>query len=268
LSAPEGGERSSAVSGQSVAMAIHPAAHGFHAAAEDYERSRPDYPEDAGRWLAERLDLREGRTVVDIAAGTGKLTRVIFATGANVVAIEPVAGMRSRLAATLPGVELLNGVAEKLPLADASVDAATAGQAFHWFDGDRALTELHRVVRERGRLAVVYNSRPLEHPLHAALEAIVGPLRGDTPAHRRGQWLEAFARTRLWAAVAQLELPHVQLLDREGVVARVASTSFIAALPGAHRADVLNRVRAHFERHSEPIEVPYVCELYVWQRLP
>jgi SAM-dependent methyltransferase len=253
--------------GQNAAVAIHPAVHGFQAAAGDYERARPEYPDEAGRWLADQLELRPGRKVVDIAAGTGKLTRLLVATGASVVAVEPVAAMRARLALALPDVELLDGVAEAIPLDHASVDAATVGQAFHWFDGDRALTEIHRVAREGSRLAVVYNRRPLEHPLHAALEAVLRPIRRQTPAHRSGQWRDAFTRTRLWTPVEDAELRHVQLLDREGVVARAASTSFIARLPSARRADVLDQVRALVKGHSEPIELPHVCELFVWQRL-
>jgi len=249
------------------AVAIHPTAQGFETAAGDYERARPDYPDEAVRWLAERLDLRPGRKVVDIAAGTGKLTRVLTATGADVVAVEPVAGMRARLAAALPDVALLEGVAETIPLGDASVDAATVGQAFHWFDGDRALTEIHRITREGGRLAIVYNRRPLEHPLQGALDAILSPLRGQTPAYPNRHWRDAFARTRLWEPVEETELAHVQLLDREGVVARAASTSFVADLPGDRRADVLDHVRALVRGHREPIELPYVCELFLWQRL-
>jgi ubiquinone/menaquinone biosynthesis C-methylase UbiE len=259
--------RRRAVVRNNVGVAIHPAAHGFETGAGDYERARPDYPPEAGRWLAERLDLRPGRRVVDIAAGTGKLTRVLVATGANVVAVEPVAGMRARLAGALPDVELLDGVAEAIPLPDASVDAATVAQAFHWFDGDRALTEIHRITRQGSRLAVVYNRRPLEHPLQADLDAILRPLRGQTPAYA-GRWRDAFLRTRRWGSLQETTLPNVQLLDREAVVARVASTSFIAKLPGERRAEVLDQVRALVKGRQEPIELPYVCELYVWTRLP
>jgi ubiquinone/menaquinone biosynthesis C-methylase UbiE len=253
---------------QNIAVAIHPSAQGFQTAAGDYERARPDYPEAAARWLAERLDLRPGRQVVDVAAGTGKLTRLLVVTGATVIGVEPVAGMRERLAAALPEVELLDGVAEAIPLDDGSVDAATVAQAFHWFDGDRALAEIHRVARQEGRLAVVYNRRVLEHPVHAGLEAILNPLRGHTPARRTGQWRHAFDRTRLWTPVEELELPHVQLLDREGVVARAASISFVAALPADRRAEVLERVRELVKGRPEPIELPYACELFLWQRLP
>jgi ubiquinone/menaquinone biosynthesis C-methylase UbiE len=218
--------------------------------------------------LVERLDLRPNRRVVDIAAGTGKLTRLLAVESVSVVAIEPVAGMRSRLAASLPGVELLDGVAEDIPLEDGSVDAATVGQAFHWFDGDRALREIHRIVRARGRLAVVYNRRNLEDPLHADIEAIISPLRGETPRHRIGRWRAAFDRTRLWEEVDELEFAHVQQIDREGVVRRVASTSFIAGLPSDRRADVLDRVRALVKRRPEPIDLPHVCECFLWERVP
>jgi len=249
-------------------MAIHPSAEGFQTGAGDYERARPDYPESAGPWLARRLDLHAGSRVLDIAAGTGKLTRVLAATGPSVVAVEPVAAMRERLAALLPDVELLDGVAEDIPLEDSSVDAVTVGQAFHWFDGDRALAEIHRVTRKGSRLAVVYNRRVLDDPIQAALDTVLEPLRGEAPAHRSREWHEAFARTRLWKPVEEAEVAHVQLLDHEGVVARVASISFIAKLATRRRADVLDQIRALVKGQPEPIALPYVCELFVWQRLP
>ena len=249
-------------------MAIQPSARGFEAAAVDYDRARPEYPETIARWLVERLGLRPDRRVVDIAAGTGKLTRLLAVECMNVVAIEPVTEMRSRLAAALPGVQLLDGVAEDIPLEDGSVDAATVGQAFHWFDGDQALREIHRIVRARGRLAVVYNRRNLEDALQAAIEAIISPLRGETSGHRIGRWRAAFDRTRLWEEVDELELAHVQHLDREGVVRRVASTSFIAGLPSDRRATVLDQVRALVKRRPEPIDLPHVCECFLYQRVP
>jgi len=247
---------------------IHQGAHGFDEAAGNYDRARPDYPERAGGWLAKRLDLRPGRTVLDLAAGTGKLTQLLVRTGARVIAVEPVAGMRTRLGDALPEVELYAGTAEAIPLVSGSVDAVTVAQAFHWFDGDRALAEIHRVTRPGSRLAVVYNRRPLENPLQGALEAIVRPHRGDTPAHGSGRWQMAFARTSLWAAVEETELLHVQHLDREGVVARIASTSFIAALPDDQRAQLLEQVRALVANRPEPVELPYVCELFAWERVP
>lgn len=249
-------------------MVIHQGAHGFETAADDYERARPDYPASAVGWLVQQLDLRPGRAVLDLAAGTGKLTRLLVPTGARVIAVEPVPGMRARLAGALPELDAYDGIAEAIPLDDASVDAVTVAQAFHWFDGDRALAEIYRVTRPGSRLAVIYNRRPLEHPTHAALEEILRAYRGHAPAHLTGRWREAFTRTRAWAPVAEAELPHVQRLDRDGVVARIASTSFIAALPVDQRTHVLDQVRALAASWSEPVELPYVCELFAWSRLP
>src|SRR5579864_1054082 len=107
---------------------LHPATRGFGLAADLYERGRPDYPAPAIAWLVERLDLRPGRTVVDLAAGTGKLTRLLVPSGAEVIAVEPIAEMRAKI----ENLRVLEGTAEAIPLADASVDAVTVGQAFHW----------------------------------------------------------------------------------------------------------------------------------------
>src|SRR6185369_7093387 len=103
------------------------------------------------------LGLRPGRRLLDLAAGTGKFTRLVAGTGVDLVAVEPVAAMRDELVARVPGVEALDGRAEELPLGDGSVDAVVSAQAFHWFDAPRALAEMHRVLRPSGRLALVWN---------------------------------------------------------------------------------------------------------------
>ena len=110
------------------------AAEGFQQGAEAYEASRPSYPPDAVAHILEVTGLGPGRRVLDLAAGTGKLTRLLVPSGADVVAVEPVAAMRETLTRALPDVEALDGTAEAIPLGDASVDAVTVAQAFHWFD--------------------------------------------------------------------------------------------------------------------------------------
>jgi ubiquinone/menaquinone biosynthesis C-methylase UbiE len=139
---------------------VHQAARGFEQAADAYERARPTYPQAAVAWLCERLAVRRGRRVLDLAAGTGKLTRSLVAAGADVVAVEPIAAMRERLP---PEVEALDGTAEAIPLPGASVDAVTVAQAFHWFDAEPALAEIHRVLRPGGTLqfADIANGNPV-----------------------------------------------------------------------------------------------------------
>jgi SAM-dependent methyltransferase len=239
-------------------MDIHPsAAVGFARVAEAYERGRPDYPPEAIAWLAGELDLRAGRTVVDLAAGTGKLTRPLAALGCAVIAIEPVAEMRAAIG---PGVRALAGTAEAIPLPDRSADAVTVGQAFHWFDGERALREIDRVLRPGGALALVWNRRTLEAPIHAKIEEIVAPHRGSAPAHRSNAWRAAFAGVEL----LEREFAFTQRLDADGLADRVGSTSFIAALDEPVRADVLAHTRELAA--AGPVDVPYVCEVHVCRR--
>ena len=139
---------------ENVIVSVHPiAAAGFGASVNAYERGRPGYPSAAIRWLARRLPLKAGVTVVDLAAGTGKLSRPLVSTGARVIAIEPLEAMRRAIG---PGIEAREGTAEAIPLPDASVDAVSVGQAFHWFDGKLALAEMHRVLRPSGMLALLW----------------------------------------------------------------------------------------------------------------
>jgi ubiquinone/menaquinone biosynthesis C-methylase UbiE len=239
------------------------AAVGFARSADAYDRARPEYPADAIAWLATRLGLRAGRTVLDLAAGTGKLTRPLAATGASVVAVEPLAEMRARIGGT---ARALAGTAEAIPLGDASVDAVTVGQAFHWFDGPAALAEIHRVLRPGGALALVWNRRPLEDPVHAAIAQIIEPYRGDAPAHRSGSWRAAFADTALFGALEERTFPHVVRHDAGALADRVGSTSFVAALDDGRRGEVLAAVRALAA--DGPVDVPYVCEVFVCDRRP
>ncbi|HWJ96893.1 MAG TPA: methyltransferase domain-containing protein, partial [Acidimicrobiales bacterium] len=140
------------------------AAEGFGAGAAAYEKGRPSYSDDVVAWLVERLGIAPGRTVVDLAAGTGKLTRLLAATGASVTAIEPVDAMRDQLLQACPGVEAVSGTAEAIPLPDRTVDALTVAQAFHWFDPAAALAEIARVLRPGGALGIVFNERDTREP--------------------------------------------------------------------------------------------------------
>jgi SAM-dependent methyltransferase len=245
---------------------IDPVAAAFAAAADAYERARPDYPAAAVEWLAERLGLRSGRTVLDLGAGTGKLTRQLEATGAAIVAVEPLGEMRAWLEAASPGVLALAGTAEEIPLPDASVDALTVAQAFHWFDRSRALAEMHRVLRPGGAVAVVWNSRDLGDSLQAAIDELVRPLRPRAWRERTLDPRPDFERSGLFSPIEERRFPHEQRLPVDGVLDKVASTSAVAALGEEERAELLGRVRGLLADAAEPIVLRYVTEVYAADR--
>ena len=241
---------------------LHPATRGF-AAADVYERGRPDYPAAAIAKIVDRLELHRGRTVLDLAAGTGKLTRLLMPSGANVVAVEPVREMRTELERRVPGVATLGGRAERIPLNDGYVDAVTVGQAFHWFNTDAALHEIHRVLRPGGGLALIWNARDERDPLQAALSEIIDPLEGDTPRRKKGNWKALLAESGLYERSERLLFEHTQALDEQRLVERIISISYIALAPVAVRADVEERVRELARAAQQPIRLPYMTELYL-----
>ena len=243
------------------------AARGFAQAAEAYERGRPGYASEAVEHLCGVLEIEPGRTVLDLAAGTGKLTRLLVPTGAELVAVEPVEEMRAALARALPEVIAVAGTAEDVPLSDAAVDAVVVGSAFHWFRGDEALAEIHRVLRPGGRLGLLWNVRDESVSWVAGLTEIMEPHRGAAPGYASGAWREAFGRTPLFSRLRHAEFRHVHRLEREAVVARVASVSFVAALSESDRADVLARVRVLLAgdpetRGREVVELPYRTDVW------
>jgi SAM-dependent methyltransferase len=234
------------------------AAIGFARSAEAYELGRPGYPAAA----LEPLRLSSAMTVLDLAAGTGKLTRALAESGAIVIAVEPVAEMRAALPES---VRALDGTAEAIPLEAASVDLVTVAQAFHWFDGPAALTEIHRVLRPGGRLALLWNRRVEEAPVNQAIEALVEPHRMGTPTHRGDGWRAAFDHTALFGPLEEHVFAGEQVLDEDGLAARICSISFIARLPEPERAGLLARARELTA--AGPVTVPYRTEVQVCARL-
>jgi SAM-dependent methyltransferase len=214
---------------------------GYARSAAAYERGRPGYPPAAVDYLAARLRLGPGRTVVDLAAGTGKLTRPLLATGAEVVAVEPVAEMRAVLPAEARAVE---GTAEAMPLDTGRADAVTIAQAFHWFDGDAALAEIHRVLRPGSSLALVWNRRRRDDPLNQAIEGLLAPYRGHMSAMQTGSWHVPFDRTKLFGPLEGRVFSNEQSLDADRLADRIASVNFIARLDEKERTKVVQAARA------------------------
>jgi len=225
------------------------AEQGFNAA-RAYERGRPGYAPEAVAAVVGELGLDRSSRVLDLAAGTGQLTRAFRPRVGSVVAIEPSADMRGVLAEVVTGIEVLAGEAERLPLPDASVDAVVVGTAFHWFDGERALPELARVLRPGRGLGLLWNEPVTWEPRWP--EEVLAPIRRrlktSVPERHRydsGLWRRAFDDSDLFEPLASGSAQHQQHLDREGSVAQVASWSWVAALPDGERAEMLDRVRAY-----------------------
>jgi SAM-dependent methyltransferase len=245
-----------------VSPGVHDAAaRGFGAAAEEYERSRPDYPIEAVDRLIQDLEIGPPCTVMDLAAGTGKLARMLGPTGGRIVAVEPVESMRRTMARVLPALEVVGGTAERLPFADGSFDAVVAAQAFHWFDGVPALEEIRRVLRPHGRLGLLWNLRDESEPWVRRLTEIIDPYERGAPRERTRKWREAFQVTDLFGPLQRRRFRHVQRLDEQGLVERVASMSFIARLAPEERAEVLAAVRELAGGRDELV-LPYFTDLY------
>jgi SAM-dependent methyltransferase len=249
---------------------VHPSARNFDSAeaVSDYERGRPGYSPEVGKWLVEQLRLDQSSTIVDLGAGTGKMTRLLLACGARVIAVEPAGEMRRRLVEEAPEADARGGTAEAIPLEDSSADAVVVAQAFHWFANSSAVAEIHRVLRPDGRLGLVWNCRDAAQPLQRALTEVVEPFRKDTPTHSSGRWRMALDADSLFAPVAEAHIPAVQELDHEAFLARATSISFVAALENRTRKAVEDQLRALVADEPEPIHLHYVTDCFVFARRP
>lgn len=252
-------------------MPIHPKAEAFDTAAPDYVRGRPDYPPGLLDWLTGPMRISADTRVVDLAAGTGKFTRLLTKTGARIIAVEPVAGMRQALHAALPQVEVVEGTATAIPLGDGVAAAVLCAQAFHWFAREEALAEIARVLEPGARLGLVWNVRDDRVPWVARIGAILDSLEADTPRHADGEWRRLFPG-RYFGALHETELAHGHTGDPEDVIiARVKSVSFIAALPPDELARVEAEVRAVIDsepdlRGAREVTFPYVTRAYWAER--
>ncbi|MGW8364808.1 class I SAM-dependent methyltransferase [Streptomyces wedmorensis] len=222
-------------------------ASSFGAAAVAYAEHRPDYAAAAVRWA---LDGAPGQRVLDLGAGTGKLTAVLSALGADVVAVEPDPAMLAQLRGSLPAVPALSGSAERIPLADASVDAVLAGNAMHWFDMAVAGPEIARVLAPGGVLAGLWNVMDDRVDWVAGLARVgggevIGPR--DTPAAWRaetaGTHLPRNGAAPCFGSPEQAEFPHGQRRTADSLVATLATRAGLLVMPQADQEATLSRIR-------------------------
>jgi SAM-dependent methyltransferase len=221
---------------------------------EDYELGRPGWPPE----VVGIPGLQPAATVLELAAGTGKLTRLLVSTFEEVIAVEPDEGMRRLLVPLCPQARVLpaSASAEEIPLADGPVDGVFAAESFHVFDGRRALDEIARVLRPGGALVLLWNvpAGPTEPSIAAAErlltergpkpgEVTYDPLDLDGPQYTEGWWRRPFAESR-FEPLQEARLPNPQTVDREGLVAFFASMGWLSELPDAERLPLLDDVRS------------------------
>ena len=219
------------------------AAAGFAAGAATYAAGRPEYPAEVEGWLSEDLRLGPGRAALDLGAGTGKFLSRLRSVGARLYAVEPVPAMLQRLIADNPDVAAKAGTAERIPFADASMDAIVCAQSFHWFANAAALAEMRRVLKIGGALGLIWNVRDESVDWVAALTRIMTPYEGDAPRFGGGRWREVFPAEG-FSPLIERRFAHAHFGPPERVIVdRILSTSFIAALGAVEQGRIAARVR-------------------------
>lgn len=242
-------------------------ARSFGSVADGYERYRPGYPLDAVRWL---LAAAPGARVVDLGAGTGKLSAVLVAAGASVIAVEPDPAMRAQLVVAVPAADSRAGSAEAIPLGDGAADAVLAAQAFHWFDHQRALPELARVLVPGGVLGILWNLRNEDEPWVAALSAeLAFDISDGTHSVRDPEvgGMGVLARSPLFGPIEAAQFPYAQELTEDALVALIRTRSLVTLMAAAARDDLLARIRRLCREHPDlagraKFTMPYVTHVF------
>lgn len=237
----------------------------FDRVPDEYERGRPGYPDALIAYLRQTVGIGPHARVVDVGAGTGKFTRELVRTGAHVIAVEPVAGMRERCARELPFVPVLGGVAEALPLADNSARAVVAAQAFHWFASPAAVAEVHRVLVDEGAFVLVWNVRDERTPWVREMSKLLEPHSGSAPRYKDGSWRAVLESSGKFGSLWRASFEHAQVGAPGMVLDRVASVSYVAALDPAERARLLASVGELVRAQSDAggqVTLPYVTEVW------
>jgi SAM-dependent methyltransferase len=239
----------------------HPLSRSFEDIADLYERTRPTYPADAVDWLANQLGIDATATVLDLGAGTGKLTRLLTQRGVHVIAVEPGPEMLARLQRVVPEAEAILGAAEKIPLATDTVDAVVCGQSFHWFRLGEALPEIRRVLRSGGGLGLIWNLRDPEDPLQNEITELLDPFvpsgRVQEQPSVAGVVRDAFGEVPTYVVSFEDDL------DADAVVDRIASISFVAAAPETEQRELEASLRALVAVRGGRVPFRYLTEAYV-----
>lgn len=254
-------------------MPVHRiAATGFGSVADLYESARPGYPDDAVTWLTEQLRIGPDSLVVDLAAGTGKLTRLLLDSRATVVAVEPIEVMRAWIAPTSPGSLPVGGEAEALPIRSGSMDAVTIAQGFHWFDTAATHAELARVIRPGGGLGLVWNARDRTINWIDAIWSIMDRVEKNAPWRDHETWRGSERKLPGFSPFRSARFVHIHTMTPDLLIGRLASMSHVAVLPEKTRREVLDEARRVLATHpdtrgKQTLQVTYRTDCFVAERV-
>jgi SAM-dependent methyltransferase len=225
-----------------------------------YDLARPDYPSSAIDFFVSVFDLGHETRALDLGAGTGIFTRQMLPHVGTMIAVDPSASMRETLRASTPGVEVLDGNDINIPVSTESIDVVFVAQAFHWFDEERALEEIRRVLVASGGLGLIWNER--DESVDWVRE-LSHAMEWDTrqPYEVGKDFTEVVARGP-FSNVKRETFAHSQTVAREGLYQRVLSTSYISTMDVSQRDELMQRVSEVVERLTEPIVIPYVTTAY------
>jgi SAM-dependent methyltransferase len=241
---------------------MHPLVGGFTDAAA-YDAARPRYDERVARQLASHLQLAPGAPVLELGAGTGQLSEALLAAGLDLTAVEPLGATRELLQAAIGAERVRAGRAEEIPLGAASVDAVFAADAFHWFDEQRAMPEIKRVLRPRGGVAILRMAPHFDEPWSREVGELLVETRPEHPAFGERGAAAALEEDPAFGPVQELALTMPAAVDRAGLLARLASFSWIATLAERERERLIERIAALLDRHGvERLE--YENRVLVW----
>lgn len=260
--------------GHCMTQTIHPAAQtGFASAAELYQHARPTYPAEITNWLTDHLQIKPQHRVLDLGAGTGKFLPHLIQVTQQVCAVEPIAEMLEQLKQKYPQVEAVQASSQQLPFPDKYFDAVFCAQSFHWFANAKSLTEIHRVLKPKATLALLWNQRDQQVKWVDALAQLLAQYETDTPRYHQYNWKKVFDELPLFRAIDVSTFAHTHTGSVTQVVSqRLLSTSFIAAMPKTQQQILQQQfehiVLTHTGKGAQDIiDFPYNTYAYFYEKI-
>jgi SAM-dependent methyltransferase len=241
---------------------MHPLVGGF-TDAEAYNAARPRYDAGVAQELLDRLQLAPGAPVLELGAGTGQLSEALLDAGLDLIAVEPLAATRELLVAAIGAGRVRSGRAEAIPLADDSVAAVFAADSFHWFDEERAMPEIKRVLQPGGGVAILRMVAHVDRPWNREFGEILMESRPEHPAFGERAPAAALEEDPAFGPVEATSVATPGVIDRERLLAWIATFSWIAVLTEAERGRLLERLEALLQR-NEVESLDYAVLTQIW----